>query len=111
MRCRFCKNIALIPGLPAAQEATPRASLDEVRLLAQNGNLVEAIRRYRELYGVGLKEARDAVDALAAGKVVEVHRVFSGPLSAEETSRVLDEVKDLLASGNKIGQPSSTTAR
>jgi len=102
VRCRFCKNIALVPGLPAAQEATPRASLDEVRRLAQNGNLVDAIRRYRELYGVGLKEAKDAVDALAAGKVIEVHRVFSGPLNDEETSRVLDEVKELLRSGNKI---------
>ncbi len=102
VRCRFCKNIALIPGLPSAQEATPRASLDEVRRLAQNGNLIEAIRRYRELYGTGLKEAKDAVDALAAGKVVEVHRVFSGPLNAEETSRVLDEVKKFLQAGNKI---------
>jgi len=102
VRCRFCKNIALVPGLPAAQEATPRASLDEVRRLAQNGNLIEAIRRYRELYGVGLKEAKDAVDALNAGKVIEVHRVFSGPLNAEETSRVLEEVKELLRSGNKI---------
>jgi outer membrane protein assembly factor BamB/ribosomal protein L7/L12 len=102
VRCRFCKNIALVPGLPAAQEATPRASLDEVRRLAQNGNLVDAIRRYRELYGVGLKDAKDAVDALAAGKVVEVHRVFSGPLSAEDASRVLDDVKELLRSGNKI---------
>ena len=102
VRCRFCKNIALVPGLPAAQEATPRASLDEVRLLAQNGNLVEAIRRYRELYRVGLKEAKDAVDALAAGKVVELHRVFSGPPSAEETSHLLDDVKELLRSGNKI---------
>ncbi len=102
VRCRFCKNVALIPGLPSAQEATPRASLDEVRRLAQNGNLVEAIRRYRELYDVGLKEAKNAVEALAAGKVVEVHRVFSGPLTADETSRVLDEVKELLKSGNKI---------
>ena len=102
VRCRFCKNIALVPGLLAAQEATPRASLDKVRRLAQNGNLIEAIRRYRELYGVGLKEAKDAVDALAAGKVVEVHRVFSGPLNAEETRRMLDEVKELLQSGDKI---------
>jgi ribosomal protein L7/L12 len=102
VRCRYCKNIALVPGLPAAQEATPRASLDAVRRLVQNGNLIEAVSRYHQLYGVGLKEAKDAVDALAAGKVVEVHRVFSGPLNAEETSRVLEEVKKLLQSGNKI---------
>ena len=102
VRCKFCKNIALVPGLPAAKEATPRASLDEVRRLAQNGNVIDAIRRYRELYGAGLKEAKDAVDALSAGKVIEVHRVFAGPLTADETSRILDEVKELLQSGNKI---------
>jgi len=102
VRCRFCKNNTLIPGLPAANEATPRASLDEVRLLAQNGNLVEAIRRYRELYDAGMKEARDAVQALADGKVVKIHRVYSGPLDAEETSRVMEEVKAMLQEGNKI---------
>ena len=103
VRCRFCKNNTLVPGLPAANEATPRASLEEVRLLAQNGNLEEAIRRYRELYDTGMKEARDAVQALANGKVVEIHRVFSGPLNAEETSRVMEEVKAMLESGNKSG--------
>jgi LSD1 subclass zinc finger protein len=103
VRCKFCKNVALIPGLPAVQDATPLASLEEVRHLVQSGELIEAIRRYRELYGVGLKEAKDAVDALTSGKVVDVHRVFSGPLSAEETSGVLEEVKQLLRSGNKIG--------
>jgi hypothetical protein len=63
LRCRFWKNIALVPGLLTTQEATPHASPDEVRRLAQNGNLIEAIRRYREPYGIGLKEAKDAVDA------------------------------------------------
>ena len=103
VRCRFCKNNTLVPGLPAANEATPRASLDEVRQLAQNGNLEGAIRRYRELYDTGMKEARDAVQALANGKVVEIHRVFSGPLNAEETSRVMEEVKVMLEAGNKSG--------
>jgi large subunit ribosomal protein L7/L12 len=102
IRCRFCKNVALIPGLPSTQEATPRASLEEVQQLAQSGNVVEAIKRYRELYGVGLKEAKDAVEALSAGKVIEVHRVYSGPLSAEETGRVLEEVQELLRTGDKI---------
>jgi outer membrane protein assembly factor BamB len=43
------------------------------------------------------------VDALSAGKVIEFHRVYSGPLSAEETNRVLEEVQELLRSGDKIG--------
>ena len=103
IRCKFCKNIAFVPGIPSAQDATPRASLDEIRQLVQNGNLVDAIRRYSELYGVDSSESKDAMDALAAGKVVDVHQVFSGPPSAEDTSRVLEDVKSLLRSGNKIG--------
>jgi outer membrane protein assembly factor BamB/ribosomal protein L7/L12 len=103
IRCKFCKNIALIPGLPSAEDATPRASLNEIRQLVQRGNLVDAIRRYCELYGVDTAEAKDAVDALAAGKVADVHRVFSGPVSAEETSHVLEDVKALLRSGDKLG--------
>ncbi len=30
------------------------------------GNMIEAIRRYRQLNGTSLKEAKDAVEALAA---------------------------------------------
>ncbi|HEU5097444.1 MAG TPA: ribosomal protein L7/L12 [Roseiflexaceae bacterium] len=32
--------------------------------LAAQGNKIEAIKRYRELTGVGLKEAKDYVDRL-----------------------------------------------
>ncbi|NCP87860.1 MAG: hypothetical protein CO094_14090 [Anaerolineae bacterium CG_4_9_14_3_um_filter_57_17] len=102
VRCKFCENTVIVPGLPAAQNTTSRAALDEVRQLVQDGNMVDAIYRYREIYDVSLKEAKDAVDALADGKVVTVHRAFSGSLSAEETNRVLDEVTQLLQSGNKI---------
>lgn len=35
--------------------------------LIRAGNKIEAIRRYRERYGVGLREAKEAVDAADAG--------------------------------------------
>jgi len=38
-------------------------SLDEVRNLMQTGRKIEAIKRYRELTGVGLAEAKQAVEA------------------------------------------------
>ncbi|MBA4379583.1 MAG: hypothetical protein C0393_02660, partial [Anaerolinea sp.] len=103
VRCKFCNTIALVPGLPAAPEAAAPASLEEIRQLADNGKIVEAIRRYRELYDVGLKEAKDAVEALQAGNVIEARRVVTGPLAPEETGRVLEEVQELLRAGNKIG--------
>lgn len=37
-------------------------------LLAQD-KLIDAIKLYREIHGVGLKEAKDAVDAMRAGGV------------------------------------------
>lgn len=38
--------------------------LDEVRELLSRRKKIEAITRVREVLGVGLKEAKDAVDAL-----------------------------------------------
>ncbi|HTK09361.1 MAG TPA: ribosomal protein L7/L12 [Ktedonobacteraceae bacterium] len=35
-----------------------------VREALLSGNKIKAIKLYRELYGVGLKEAKDAVDAM-----------------------------------------------
>lgn len=52
---------------------SPRASADratrlaEVMELAHAGRKIEAIKLYREIYGVGLKEAKDAVEAMDTG--------------------------------------------
>jgi ribosomal protein L7/L12 len=39
----------------------------EIKELLQQGNKIEAVKRYRELSGLGLKEAKDAVDDMARG--------------------------------------------
>ena len=38
--------------------------LDEVRSLKAEGNLIQAIKVYREHTGLGLKEAKDAVEGM-----------------------------------------------
>lgn len=38
-------------------------ALEEIRALAHAGKKIEAIKRLRELTGLGLKEAKDLVDA------------------------------------------------
>jgi large subunit ribosomal protein L7/L12 len=38
--------------------------LDEVRALKAEGNLIQAIKVYREHTGLGLKEAKDAVEGM-----------------------------------------------
>ena len=37
---------------------------EDVEVLAQSGRTMAAIKAYRKLHGVGLKEAKDAVDAM-----------------------------------------------
>jgi ribosomal protein L7/L12 len=55
-----------LPPLPASSSPRPAdpGSLAEVHTLAAQGLKIEAIKRYRELTGVGLKEAKDYVDRL-----------------------------------------------
>jgi len=48
------------PGQPASEAD------DEVLKLLRSGRKIAAIKAYREQTGVGLKEAKDAVEALAA---------------------------------------------
>jgi ribosomal protein L7/L12 len=42
----------------------------EIAGLLAAGNKIEAIKRYREITGLGLKEAKDAVEAMAEGRPV-----------------------------------------
>jgi hypothetical protein len=50
------------PGPPLS--VTPQSVLDEVRPLVQEGQMIAAIKRYRELTGADLKTSKEAVEAL-----------------------------------------------
>ena len=41
------------------------ATDDDIRALAQQGKKIQAIKWYRALHGVGLKEAKEAVEEMA----------------------------------------------
>jgi len=69
VRCKFCGNLSLVPGILPTQAAAPASALDEIRQLAGGGNLADAIARYRATYGVDQQEASDALDALQAGRL------------------------------------------
>jgi phosphodiesterase/alkaline phosphatase D-like protein len=43
---------------------TPPVASPDVEALVRDGRKIDAIKRYRKLHGVGLKEAKDAVEAL-----------------------------------------------
>jgi ribosomal protein L7/L12 len=50
--------------VPVIDTAPDLAVDQDVVLLARAGRKIEAIKRYRELTGVGLKEAKDAVERI-----------------------------------------------
>jgi large subunit ribosomal protein L7/L12 len=52
----------LASGEPVAAPDT--SWMSEVRALVASGNKIQAIKVYREKTGVGLKEAKDAVEAM-----------------------------------------------
>ena len=53
-------------GGPVAPRADSANRVDKVELLLRRGDTIGAIKAYREKTGTGLKEAKDAVDAMAA---------------------------------------------
>ncbi len=58
---RVARQLGVPFGDPSASESGIPA---DVVALAQGGKKIEAIKRYRELTGVGLREAKDVVDRI-----------------------------------------------
>src|SRR5262245_20800607 len=80
-----------------SSDETPRSedriALDKIRTLVKSGQKIEAIKVYREYTGLGLKEAKDAVEALERG----------GDISVGQTGEACErEVIALVANGAKI---------
>ena len=73
---------------------------EEVRQLLTSGNKIQAMKRYREETGTGLAEAKEAVEALAAGgEVSDGSSSARGPVDDPE---LIDEVKELIGQGEPL---------
>ena len=76
--CEFCGNRILLSPNDHHEEpdALPGGLLEQARNLqrikqmAQSGNMIEAIKLFRSTFGVGLKEAKEAVEGLASRRPV-----------------------------------------
>jgi len=78
-----------------------QAVLREASALASAGQQIQAIKLWRERFGVGLKEAKDLVDGLIAGRQPEIQTAFQlVDYQMPETPEA--EVRRLMAAGNKI---------
>jgi ribosomal protein L7/L12 len=122
LQCAYCNNIVLMPetarSRPSAVEApADRLSPDsisalppdlaaELNDLIRRGLKIAAIKRYRESYNVGLKEAKDAVDALESGRPTPQASQPTTPAlilgTADLPLNRLVEINDLMQRGRKI---------
>ena len=75
-----------------------------VRSLLAGGNKLEAIKRVRELTGLGLKEAKDYVDSLPLSSPAPMATPAPTPATATSSVDVQNDpqVRELLIAGNKI---------
>ncbi|MGH2521649.1 MAG: ribosomal protein L7/L12 [Anaerolineales bacterium] len=122
IRCPFCNSVIIVPETlrtlaPEPGEASSASAADQmnalnkVALLARSGKKIEAIKLFRETFGVGLKEAKDAVEKIEAGDLAEVTRQtlntpgFAGFATPSEPALDLGKLKEignLIRRGNKI---------
>lgn len=61
---RLAQSGATAPYDAVAASPPPQAWMAEVQALVRGGKKIAAIKLYREKTGVGLKEAKDAVEAM-----------------------------------------------
>ena len=89
----------LTPSTAPSVRLDPAAE-NELRRLVARGQKIEAIKRVRELTGLGLKEARDYVELLPHVATVGSEPAIELPANERELER---EARALLASGDTIG--------
>ncbi|MBN1452635.1 MAG: ribosomal protein L7/L12 [Anaerolineales bacterium] len=80
-------------GLSTEQEG-------QIRELIAQGQKITAVKLYRELTGVGLKEAKDAVEAIERGE--PVRNVAPLQFDTQNSALLEDQIKQLLLKRQKI---------
>lgn len=88
--CRECGTNLPMP--PAGEPVSDASGDADLVALVRDGNKIEAVKLYRERHGVGLKEAKDAVEALEEGR-----QPAAPPAPAED-----GDVLELLQAKRKI---------
>jgi ribosomal protein L7/L12 len=110
--CSFCQSKlyleddgvkvhSALSDLLEGKPAPAGVDVDQIQQLTRAGKKIEAIKLVREQTGLGLKEAKDAVEAIERGELVEF------PLRTASTTQVvsgvdLDQINELLLQNKKI---------
>jgi ribosomal protein L7/L12 len=110
--CSFCKSQLYLTGdgvkaasvlddLLENQPAARSVDIDRIQQLLRDGKKIDAIKLVREQTDLGLKEAKDAVEAIERGETLELKpRAATAPRGA--TGVDLDEINELLLQDKKI---------
>jgi hypothetical protein len=92
LKCEYCNSTIIVPpefrdSDPGAKAGTGAVDFDlsteqdqllqEITRLIGNEQKIQAIKLYRDLSGSGLKEAKDAIDALEAGQPIMISSSFT----------------------------------
>jgi len=127
IRCPFCSSSVIVPtelrtgavGTPRLERDEPSFTADplsntlghlkefgEIASLVKAGRKIDAVKLYREITGAGLKEAKDAVEMIAAGRMIDVSN-FTFNLgqpspTASNLAGTIQEIQQLIRAGNKI---------
>lgn len=60
----LCVHLGMNPSALEAQGRSDPPGVEAIREALLSGNKIHAIKIYRSIYGVGLKQAKEAVDAM-----------------------------------------------
>jgi ribosomal protein L7/L12 len=80
-----------------------RAEMRAIGEALRAGNKIEAIRLYRAATGLGLKDSKDAIDAIEAEKAAGPRRLLEGPAAPVIERRRVSPVFVLVGLGVLIG--------
>jgi DNA-directed RNA polymerase subunit RPC12/RpoP len=92
VRCDYCGSTVIVPEEVRGLRHDSGARLDHAFVLAeaaqlvQNGRKIEAIKQVREAFGIGLKEAKDIVDAIERNELVQFGDMSLGTVRVQTTS-------------------------
>jgi len=122
-KCRFCGGNVIVPAdvVRNSQAFGGAGNLDfgdlsaltgkalkiaEIQRLIQQNQKIYAIKLFRETFGVGLKEAKDAVDAMEEGRSLDLSGMqiltSSTPVNLPSNAENIAEIQNLLRGGSKI---------
>jgi hypothetical protein len=104
-KCPFCGSSVIVPSEMFYPPAGRHASVDfssltgralkiaEIQREIQRGNKINAIKIFRETFGAGLREAKDAVEAMERGESVDISGMQVQSIDLRANPETLDAVK------------------